>query len=195
MKRWTWLAAAVAALALTSTPSSARPVWLGLEAGFGLPAGDFSDAATSGWNAGITGDMKLRESFAVGGELSWHSFAGSDDLEKAESVAAGVPVDIHHALVPVLAHAKYWFPASQQLRPYAVGGLGVYHLSSKVESSSGDSDHSENKFGFSLGGGADFKGSESVTLGFEARYHWAGSGDEALNLLTVRGHALFAFGR
>src|SRR5258705_5527795 len=99
MMRWTLPLAVLAALAVTSTPSAAQPLWLGLEAGFGLPAGNFSDASTSGWNAGITGDVRMRESLALGGELSWHSFAGSDDLEKTGSVAAGTPVDNHHSLV------------------------------------------------------------------------------------------------
>ena len=137
---------------------------------------------------------------AFGGEVSWHSFGGSDDFEKAEgarlTLLTGTPTSVNakHSIEPVLVHAKLMTPWGRNYHPYGVAGLGLYHLISRLDFSTGSNRSAETKFGFSLGGGASHKTSANVELGVEARYHWIGSSPNSVNLLTVRGQMLIAFG-
>ena len=200
MKHRAALLILLAGLVLASGAQAAGKPWFGLNAGFGLPSGHFADLATSGWNAGVTGDYHVSDRFALGGEVSWHSFGGSDDFEKAEgarlTLVHGTPVTVNakNTLVPVLVHAKLLTPWGKELHPYGVFGAGIYHLSSKLEYSAGSSTSSDTKFGFNLGAGASHKTSSNVELGIEARYHWISSSPNSINLLTVRAQMLFAFG-
>jgi opacity protein-like surface antigen len=189
----------VGGLSPTNARAAGKP-WFGLNAGIGLPSGSFADVATSGWNAGVTGDYHVSDNVAVGGEVSWHTYGGSDDFEKGEgarlTLAAGRPITVNakNTLVPVLLHAKLLTPWGKEMHPYGIFGLGIYHLGSKVEYSGGSATNSDTKFGFNLGAGASRKTSGNVELGVEARYHWITGSPNSINLLTVRGQMLFAFG-
>ena len=184
----------LAGLALAPGARAAGTPWIGLTAGVGMPTGHFGDVANSGWNAGLTGDYALSERFALGGELSWHSFGGSSDYEKLESVRHSTPVNATNTLIPVLVHVRLLTPWGSDLHPYGVVGVGLYHRSSKLEYSGGSSSASDTKFGFSLGAGVRRKTSNNVELGAEARYHWISDSPDSFNLLTLRGQMLFAFG-
>src|SRR5262249_51544230 len=158
---------------LAAAPATARPLWLGFDAGVGIPIGDFSDAAGLGWNAGLTGDCPLNSAWSLGGELGWHSFSGRGGAQKARSAAprrqAGTPVtaDLRFTVVPVLLHAKLHLPTSSKWDPYLVGGLGLYRVTQRTDTSQLDTKDSSTDFGWKLGGGADVALAETVSVGGE----------------------------
>jgi len=191
----TWLLSVMMIATFASGAHAAvGATWVGMNAGISMPFGDFSDFASTGFNLGVTGDYMRTESWALGGEIGWHKFGGNDDLEKSESARLGVPVEFTVRVIPITAHAKYLLPANETMAPFVKGAFGLYNLNFKTDAGTlGESDHSETKFGFQVGGGLNFGGTESVAYGAEILYHYIATEDQASNMVTLRGQILFGF--
>ena len=181
--------------------SPARPalipgsIWLGVNGGIGLPFGDFAHKATSGFNLGLTGDYLVYENLAVGGELSWHSFGGNDNLEKDLSAKLRTSADLKISVVPATVHAKYFLPAGQTVTPFVKGALGLYNYKERTEYGTNNTEHSSTRIGFQVGGGANFKSVTSMLYGFDFMYLYIATEDKATNMLVVRGQLMFGWSR
>ena len=83
----------VAAIALCASVASAQSNWVGVTGGAGLPTGDYSNAAGTGWGLGATGTHMLDKQWGIGGDLGYHSWGGSDQANAAaiQNVIAGPP--------------------------------------------------------------------------------------------------------
>jgi opacity protein-like surface antigen len=177
----------------TTTSTSAAGVGsivIGPTLGFSLPFGDFADRATIGFNLGVIGDYYAAPNWAFGGEISWHTFGGNDDLEKELSAAIGEPVDLKLRVLPIVGHVKYFIPAAGYA-PYVRGGIGLFNLSSEIEAGSESSDDSDTNLGFLFGGGVNFNGGSRVSYGAEAYYQYISTEGDATNMLVIRGNFLF----
>ena len=77
-----------------------------------------------------------------------------------------------------------------KMRPYGMGGLGMYSVKGEVDGTG----ETESKFGFNLGGGLQFmpNPTSSMSFGLEARWHsvfdaWINEDgeDAALDMITL----------
>ena len=146
------------ALALSAQVAQAQA---GLSFGFGagavVPTGSMADLNSTGW----TGQAALRVKPAVsplGFQLdAFYSRLGlENDLEG------------HSRLIGGTANAVFAFPSAAPLRPYLIGGVGVYNGKTSLDDL-GSSD-AETKFGANAGAGFDFK-LGSAALYAEGRFH------------------------
>lgn len=174
------LAAAVAGLALfagtaaaqSSTASTTRPTF-GIAAGLALPTGDFGDAFSSGFN--VTGHVGFEPSTVPVG-LRLEGMYNRFDLKGAGSV------DGNASILGFTGNAILGGTAAPgSIRPYAIGGLGVYNT--KVSSDLGDGD-SETKFGLNAGAGIDVPLS-GIAVFFEARFHYVMTEGSKLTFIPI----------
>ncbi|MFL5402694.1 MAG: hypothetical protein ACJ8BF_07740 [Gemmatimonadales bacterium] len=146
------------ALVFGATMLRAQGAEFSLGAGIGIPLGNFDDAVKIGWQA--TGAIafaprSLPVGIQVDGTFSRFSDEGS--------------LDVKNQLIYGTANAVYRFKSSAdtKLRPYLIGGLGVYN--SKLTGNDALSE-SSTKFGINVGAGCDFKAG-GVGLFVEGRFH------------------------
>jgi opacity protein-like surface antigen len=171
--------------------SNAGKIWLGANAGIGMPFGEFGNIAGAGFTIGLTGDYMVHSLLALGGELGLQRYGGDNDREKELSALYGTPASLTINVIPVTVHAKYFLPANANLAPFVRAGLGLYHLSTKVDAGGTKVDESTTRVGLQFGAGADFNTSTSVRYGVDVLYHYIATKDVASNVLTIRGQLLF----
>jgi opacity protein-like surface antigen len=187
---------ALAALALfAATPALAAKgdKWLGLNFGGAVPTGDFSDAAKTGFEGGVTGTYMVANQVGVGVDVAYHMWSAKDDfntfLQSEDNLAGATNSSAEakfHAL-QATAHVMYMFPVqNSKAMPYLKGGLGIYSLGTKFDNAQvlGDPD-SENKFGFNVGAGVNFNVSPMYNIGVGGAYHSIQTSGSATNLFTV----------
>ena len=174
----------VAALAVTFVASTAqaqvaRPISFGVSAGAAIPTGDMGEGLNTGF--GLTGlaDMKtptLPVNFRA--ELSFNRFGVKD-------MPAGV--DGSSRIFAGIVNAVASIPTSGSVKPYLLGGPGVYSL--KTTLSDGDVDVSTSKTAVGLNGGMGLNFHVGTFSTFaEARYHYIFSKDDdtgATNSQTI----------
>jgi opacity protein-like surface antigen len=142
------LIAAIAAPAALSAQSSDKPISLGVSGGLSLPMGDFGEGLNSGFN--VTGHVYFKpaslQSIRLRGDVSFDRFS----------------VDGFDANVRSLGftgNAIYDFPtqSSSMVKPYIVGGLGLYN--SKFSESVGafEGSASDTNLGIQAGAGLTFQ--------------------------------------
>jgi opacity protein-like surface antigen len=155
-------ASAIALAAVTATTahaqaasSAAKPISFGIAAGATIPTSDLSDIESTGYNVlGTVGfaTPTLPVSFrldAAYNQLSGKSISG---------------VDLPDAKIwSFTGNVVYSVPLQQSVRPYLLGGLGLYNS----KAGSGDS---STDFGFNVGGGITIPLSGFNTF-VEARYN------------------------
>jgi len=146
------------ALALGAQVAQAQAgLSLGLGAGAVVPTGSMADLNSTGW----TGQAALRVKPAVSPlgfqvDAFYSRFGLENDLEG------------HSRLFGATANAVYAFPSAAVVRPYVIGGLGLYNGKTTLDDL-GSSD-AETKFGANAGAGFDFKlGSAAIYA--EGRFH------------------------
>ena len=178
--RMGWIVAAVCvAGSLSAAAAKADPMtWSGsLYAGY---AKMMEDGAPSG-SLGFRGNMfaMVDPVIGIGAELGY-SWLGNTDL----GTLGELKQSVYHATANIRARG-----VTGAMRPYAIGGLGMYGLHASLGSAS----DTETKFGFNLGGGIQHRFTDSSTsLGVEARWHMvpngvidSGGNESALDMLTV----------
>jgi opacity protein-like surface antigen len=146
---------------------SSGSTWLGVSGGAGIPTGDYGEAASTGWHLGVTGTHMMNHQFGIGGDVGYHAWGPSEDVESA----LAPDEDIKWSAVQATAHGVLMFPTSGSVKPYAKAGFGMYNLGFDFESPSGDINDSETKFGFNFGGGMNFMTSGNTRWGMTAAYH------------------------
>jgi opacity protein-like surface antigen len=189
----------VAALMLLGAgAASAGSSWLGFSGGTGFPTGDYGDAASTGWNVGATGTHMINDMWGIGGDLAYHSWGASDDLNTATEALFGPGSEINWSAFQATANATLNFQTQSSVMPYAKAGVGVYNVASKLSSPSGDDDASETKLGFNFGGGMNMTSSGNMRWGVNAAYHIIPAEDEFgadLNFFTVGLNVLWGLAR
>ena len=182
-RKTTLLAGALALVLIAPQAHAAAGEWMvNLNGGIATPLGDFKDAAKLGFMGGVGVDYMATEAFAVGVDGAFISNKGSDLLNQSltdiATLIEGTPTTVEGKFTMIQGgvHAKYMFPmaAESSIAPYVVGGLGIYNMKSKTESSNSSyvGDSSESKFGARGGLGLMFKTSEKVGIGVEGAFHW-----------------------
>ncbi len=122
---------------------------VGVATGATIPTGAYHTGSLGGFNVGWQG-MAL-----VGFKLQGSTGRPTDETSKL----LGANVDLSVAL-----------PSSSRLKPYLLGGIGVYHATiSMTESLAPSADTSESTFAWNVGGGISYS-LPSVALFVEARF-------------------------
>ena len=162
----------VAALALGMLMSAsslhAQGAEFTLGGGLGIPLSDFDDVAKLGWH-GLAGVSFVPTGWPVGIQVD-----GQYQQYKLDEDVVG-PGSLKDRLIMGTANVVYKFNTAEgsRLRPYLIGGAGVYNLKTTGSSDIGnvlDTDNSETKFGLNAGAGFDFKAG-SAGLFIEGRFH------------------------
>lgn len=159
MKRFSLAVAAIAALAVfsaTAPAQSAKPVSLGLSLGASIPTGDFGDVYQTGYNGTVSlGFQSAGSPVGIRLDGSFNQFPDRSDLVDSRA---------DYRIVTGNANLVYALPGVG-IRPYLIGGAGIYGQRPDVSGASTTSD-----FGLNGGIGAAFPLSGFTTF-VEARYH------------------------
>lgn len=170
MKRTTTMAlAAAAAVALfastgasTVAAQSPRSITLGISAGAAIPAGDFADVAETGFNGTVSlGFQPYGSSVGLRVDGMYNKFSIKNDLN------LGNGYDGDPTIIAGTANLVFSLPG-QGIRPYLIGGGGIYGL--KSNSSLSTNDDYETDVGVNGGIGAAFPLAGFSTF-IEARFH------------------------
>jgi opacity protein-like surface antigen len=165
------LIAATASAQGTSGSSSTRPIKFGGVLGATIPLGDFSDAANLGFHLGALVEDKLTSlPVTLRGEITYHRNGLDDGFFSGIPDASGGNVSMLNFLANVVIP---FGDTKSTAQPYAIGGLGVYHIKYSGDAPGGvDLSTSATKFGINVGGGVTFNLSGFETF-IEARFHSA----------------------
>lgn len=166
------LAVAVAALAPAAGAQQRAPraLSVGLGAGGTVPVGDFANDVKTGVHA--LGYLQYQPAgegpWAVRAEAQYNLARYTDDF--LVDVGATPDDDLENKVLYVGASALYHVHTGSAVRPYLIGGLGLYELTASLTDGSGIStSDSESGFGFNGGAGLRFGGAVGVFI--EARFH------------------------
>lgn len=140
-------------------------VRIGPKVGIALPIGDFGDFADLGFLFGATGDFGVNESIMIGGDLLYNPFSVNDIFDD---------LDTSYSVIHVTGHARYQFESSSSLRPFALGGLGIYfgRLSQdgEINGFSVSGSDTESDIGIQVGGGVQLPVGENA-IEFSGVFH------------------------
>jgi opacity protein-like surface antigen len=177
LRRLTACAAALLAMSASTaqaqTAAAARPVSFGVSGGLSIPTGDFGDFFDSGYNAGALLEFTPRVSpLAIRVEGDYQRF-GVKDVDSNTDLR----------MISGIANVLYKFGGATMVRPYVLGGLGLFNVGS-----TGDEGESENKFGYNVGGGLEIPLS-GITVFGDVRFQQVRVGDEGesnFNLVPIK---------
>lgn len=193
-----FLAVGLVAMTACGASASSGTFCIGPTAGASLPMGNYGDAANTGWHGGVTCDYNMNTGWGFGGTVAYHKWGGSDALNAAAEAAFGTGSKISWNAIQITPQASYHFHTNSTMKPYAMAGVGLYDLKSKLTSStSGDQSVSKSKVGFNFGGGMDFASHGSTTWGIDTAYHVISAQNDFgtdINNFTVGLHMQFATG-
>ena len=170
MKRKTAVMA-FAVLAVLAGTASAGSNKIGVTGGLGIPTGTYGDAAANGWHIGATGTHMVNDQWGFGGDLAYHSWNASDDVNTGAEVLFGPGSEFKWSAIQATAHAIMTIPTQNNVKPYAKVGAGLYNVGLKLNSPSGDASDSKSKLGFNVGAGFNYAANSNVTLGLSGTYH------------------------
>lgn len=151
------LIAAVMGPATLRAQSTERSVSVGVSGGLSLPMGDLGDVANSGYN--LTGHLFFKpaalQSVRLRADVSFDRWDYKDVVVFEGSTRA----------IGFVGNVVYDFPteSSSMLRPYALGGLGIFNAKNS------ETDESDTNLGLQVGGGLTFQLSGFSTFA-EARF-------------------------
>jgi opacity protein-like surface antigen len=160
---------ATAANAQSMVPA-AKPVSFGIAGGLSMPTGDFGDGFKSGYN--ISGLLQFQQPtwpVAIRVEGQYQDFSAKDGVDASVNSIGG------------LANVLYYFPNQSTVKPYVTGGLGFFHVKSEL----GDVSGSDNKFGYDLGAGLEFRLSGMSTF-VEANWQSVQTEGSAMRMIPIR---------
>lgn len=144
---------------------STRSVNFGLAAGASFPTGNFGDAYDTGFNVmGTLGFQPVAMPVGIRFDAAYNSFGSKGIFDDAKIISGTANL--------VLTTSNMG-----GVKPYVLGGVGVYNLDAGV----GDS---QTKFGLNGGAGVEFALSGFNTY-LEARYHSAFTEGENTNYIPL----------
>ncbi len=160
--------AAIAAAVSTSSAQSTKPVSLGISAGAAIPVSDLGNDYSTGWNATVSLGFN-----SYGSPLGFRV----DGMYNSMSPQSGVNLpDVK--ISSANANLVYALPGTG-IRPYLIGGAGIYGLKSDFPGAS-----TTTKLGLNGGIGASFPLSGFNTF-VEARLHHVFSDNVATQFIPV----------
>jgi opacity protein-like surface antigen len=145
------VAAALAAPALLSAQSASadKPVSFGVSGGLSMPMGDLGNDANSGYT--VAGHVFFKPA-----TINAVRFRGDVAYDKWAVKESGGDANLRS--LSFVANALYDFPSQSNIRPYLIGGLGLYNSKAMINlgqvtgSTNGTTD-----LGLQVGGGLTFK--------------------------------------
>lgn len=190
--------------------SGAQGVQVGAGLGRTIPVGSYhADASGDGFNGGWLGGVLasfplpfLRGRLACRLDVGYTSNAGNDQLTADLTTRVGQPTSEVTTLVGGTVNLVYAARPAARLRPYVLGGAGLYHVSISLSSTSVASagfpavpiasDNTGTELAWNLGAGLTYRLS-AVALFLETRYsHVAGlPGFAGMTFVPVRLGFLF----
>ena len=168
-------AVVVASFAAASVAAQGVHPQFGLGGGLMAPVGDYhATASGQGFNTAWQGLALLAfklPALPVGFRIdaTYGANSANDRLKDTLSAALGQPTDEKTKLAGVSVNVTYPAARSAPVRPYAIGGVGLYHTTISTSTSASTADRAATKLAWNLGGGLAFA-LRGVTLFFEARY-------------------------
>ena len=159
-------AAAVGLLAVlgASSAHAQSGIAVGIGGGVSIPTGSpLSDDVKTGWNGTAALQFKPATS-PVGFQVD-----GMYQQLKAKSAALALGLD-KDEIWSGTGDIVFWFPVAKEtkVRPYILGGGGVYNLKNKFRDGTSAS---VTKFGINAGAGFDFDLQDRVGIFLEGRFH------------------------
>ena len=168
-------AVVVASLAAVSVAAQGLHPQFGLGGGLTAPVGDYHSTAggqgfSTAWHALALLAFKLPVlpvGFRV--DVSYGSNGANNTLKDSLTNRVGAPTDEKTKLAGASVNLTYQSSSAARVKPYAIGGLGVYHTTISVNTSGSTTDRAATKLAWNLGGGLTVA-LRGVALFFEARY-------------------------
>jgi Outer membrane protein beta-barrel domain len=182
-------------IALPITAHAAGGFVIGAHGGVTVPSGSFGDYWDTGFLVGGYGEYMVSEPFAIGVDVNYAENNPSDQL--------GIPsdADATFSYLNVGAHGKWTYLAmGSPLRPYLVGGGGLYSVKYKYEDPTTSTEEKRSEFGLMGGIGLSWLATTSIRLEMEANYHHVFTsesdfGDSSAPFFGVQGGIAYAFGQ
>jgi opacity protein-like surface antigen len=118
----------VASVATSAAAQEApyRPYRFGVQGGLSLPQGDVGDAFDNGFTVGATLDLALvNRPFGLRFDVGYHRYGVVDAAE-------ALGLDATFSVIPITAAAVVAIPTTSGVRPYLLGGLGMYVVRGSV---------------------------------------------------------------
>ena len=165
--------------------SGGRPFKLGGALGATIPLGDFADGADLGFHLGGLIEYKPKSMpVNLRGEITYHRNGLKSDYF-ADNDPIFNDIDGHFSMWNFIGNAVVPFGnAASTARPYAIGGLGLYHMTASAEFGGVDISDSDTKFGINLGGGFTFNLSGFETF-VEMRFHSVFTDESNANFIPL----------
>jgi hypothetical protein len=197
-KRW-WMVAG-ALLLLCTAPSAvmaAAESVVTVTLGHQSPVGSFSDVATGGMTAALSGGFRVAPWLAVGADFTYCKAPGVHDgeefdiIEPSSEKLVTITIDENWSVTALGLYAKVFVLERGRFSPYLRGGAGAYSLrySQDVAAASAGTtvagNEQANKFGVNGGGGIRMKVVSGTWIGIESVYHTVFARDTDVSLWTT----------
>ena len=184
MKR---IVSGLAVFALVAVASNAnaqmptRPIKVGISGGISQPMGDASDAYKMGFDVGALAELHMPAMpVAVRGEFMYHRYSLKDEVASALGATSG-----NSRMLIGTANLVYSLPLPGLVKPYLIGGVGLYNGKSKLEANGSSSEsESSTDLGFNGGAGMEF-GLAGLSTFVEARFHSVSTEGSRTNFVPV----------
>lgn len=151
-----------------------------LGGGVTLPLGDFGDAVGTGFH-GLAAVSFVPTGFPLGIQIDgmYQRFGTEDDPLLGD-------LDANFRILQGTANAVYKFQTSEEtkVRPYLIGGVGLYNGKLSGDDIPDSFEESETDFGINAGAGFDFQAG-AVGLFVEGRFHNVFSDGESTNFIPI----------
>jgi opacity protein-like surface antigen len=181
----------VAATAATAEDNLAWSVSLFTGANFPVTPESFTDVWMTGFTAGAGAAVKVHPKVAITGSVDYSRMGFDSGVLTRSSPDATIDGDGDASVIYASVGAKVYpvGETNREVRPYIVGGLGIYRLSaSEVSAYNAEFrvigsllERDENTLGLHVGAGVDL-----WTLCVEATYLYAFTEDEGTGHVPVR---------
>lgn len=176
------VAAVLITMALSTSAARAQGAEFSLGGGLGIPLSNFDDIAKLGWH-GLAAVSFVPTGSPVGIQIDgqYHQFKLDNDVVG--------PGSLKDRFIFGTADAVFKFKTAETspVRPYLIGGVGVYNFKTTGSSDVGtiiDTDNSTTKFGINGGAGFDFKAG-SAGLFVEGRFHNIFTSGSDVNFIPI----------
>jgi hypothetical protein len=141
-------------------------------AGMSVPTGDLSTGAANGFHVQGNGAYhRLGWPIDLRAELAYHRFGEKDYTVAGGRGGQAINYASKSSTIAGIVDASYALNTVGRVRPYLLGGPGVYNTRAELTRAGGTpTNSSETKVGLNVGGGMNFSlvGRRAY---FEARYH------------------------
>ena len=173
--------ALIAAASNANAQMPARPVKLGISGGISQPVGDAKDAFKMGFDVGALAELHAPAiPVALRGEFMYHRYNMKDEVASALGATSG-----NSRMLIGTANLVYSLPVPGLVKPYLIGGVGLYNGKSKLEVDGSSSESpSSTDFGLNGGAGVEF-GLAGLSSFVEARFHSVSTEGSRTNFVPV----------